>query len=49
MAQTGAEEFEPRGTLAVMALLGMLILAVWLGMYFLFVSRNLGVGGVYSL
>jgi len=38
--------FEPVGTLAVMGLLALVILAVWLGMYFgVFLPRNFGVGG----
>jgi hypothetical protein len=38
--------FEPVGTLAVMALLALVILTIWLGMYFgVFLPRNFNIGG----
>ncbi len=44
--ETVSEDFEPTGTLLVMALLALVILAIWLGMYFgVFLPRNFGVGG----
>ena len=42
-----SEGFEPVGTLAVMALLALVILAIWLGMYFgVFLPRNFNIGGI---
>ncbi|MBI2857060.1 MAG: cytochrome c oxidase subunit 2A [Chloroflexi bacterium] len=39
--EKAGNDFQPRGTLAVMALYALIILAVWLAIYFgLFLSRR---------